>query len=87
MVVDILQWLGCATGVLGSVLLAWRSRWSGWGFVVYLISNACWIVFGLMSGAPGLVTMQLIFTATSAIGVWRWLVVPLLKRPGKLEHA
>lgn len=58
---DVLQWLGCATGVVGSALLAWPSRWSGWGFVVYLLSNACWIGFGVLTHAPGLVVMQLIF--------------------------
>jgi hypothetical protein len=71
-----LQWAGCATGVLGSAMLAWRSRWSGWGFVVYLVSNACWIAFGLVTQAPGLVVMQSIFTVTSGVGVWRWLLMP-----------
>jgi hypothetical protein len=80
MTVDLLQWLGCLTGVLGSCLLAWRSSWSGWGFVVYLVSNACWIAFGLLTHAPGLVVMQMAFTVTSAVGVWRWLVVPLQER-------
>lgn len=82
MTVDLLQWAGCATGVLGSALLAWRSRWSGWGFAVYLLSNACWITFGVMTSAPGLVVMQAVFTVTSAVGVWRWLVVPAKKGMG-----
>lgn len=80
MIVDLLQWVGCATGVVGSALLAWRSKWSGWGFVVYLLSNSCWIGFGVLTKAPGLVVMQLVFTATSAIGVWRWLVEPYRSR-------
>ncbi len=74
--VGLLQWAGCATGVLGSMLLAWRSRWSGWGFVVYLLSNAFWIAFGIATRAPGLVVMQGVFTVTSAVGIWRWLLVP-----------
>lgn len=53
-----------------------NSRWSGWGFVVFLLSNAFWIAFGLATQAPGLVVMQLVFTFTSLVGVWRWLVVP-----------
>lgn len=80
MTVDLLQWAGCVTGVLGSALLAWRSRWSGWGFVVYLFSNALWIVFGVMTNAPGLVVMQCVFTATSVLGVWQWLIAPRLAR-------
>lgn len=76
MTADILQWIGCVSGVLGAALLAWRSRWSGWGFVVYLFSNACWIAFGVVASLPGLVVMQCIFTLTSAVGVWRWLIFP-----------
>jgi hypothetical protein len=72
-----LQWAGCATGVLGSALLAMNShRVSGWGFVAYLISNVFWIAYALYAGAPGLLTQQAIFTATSVIGVWRWLINP-----------
>lgn len=71
---DVLQWGGCVTGVLGSLLLAWRSAWSGWGFVVYLVSNAFWIAYGLKTGAPGLVSMQAVFTFTSLVGIWRWLL-------------
>lgn len=80
MLVDLLQWVGCATGVIGSALLAWRSKWSGWGFAVYLLSNSCWIAFGVLTKTPGLVVMQLVFTATSAIGVWRWLIEPARSR-------
>jgi hypothetical protein len=84
---EILQWLGCATGVLGSALLAWKSQWSGWGFVVYLVSNACWVSFGVVTNAPGLVVMQLIFTGTSSIGIWRWLVLPRLEARAKKTNA
>ena len=36
-----------------------------------------WIIaFGVMTAAPGLVVMQCVFTATSAVGVWRWLIAP-----------
>lgn len=79
---DWLQWVGCATGVIGSLLLATRSKWSGWGFVSYLTSNACWVTFGLLTRAPGLVVMQVAFTATTILGVWQWLVRPALAARG-----
>jgi hypothetical protein len=75
----LLQWVGCATGVLGSALLAWPTRWSGWGFVAYLCSNACWIAFGILVGdSLGLVVMQCVFAVTGMVGVWRWLISPTL---------
>lgn len=71
---ELLQWLGCATGATGSLLLATNTRNSGWGFVLFLISNGFWAAFGIVTNAPGLIAMQAIFTATSAIGIYRWLI-------------
>lgn len=73
---ELLQWSGCVTGILGSLLLAMKTSRSGWGFVAYLFSNCLWAAYGLQTGAPGLVAMQAAFTATSAFGVWRWLIHP-----------
>lgn len=69
-----LQWIGCAFGVFGAFLLALNSRLSGWGFVSFLASNACWIVFGVLTDAPGLIFMQVAFTATSLLGIYRWML-------------
>lgn len=71
---DTLQWLGCATAVIGSLLLALNNKHSGWGFVLFLISNGFWLVFGLQTGAPGLVATQIIFTGTSLLGIYKWLL-------------
>lgn len=72
---DALQWAGCATGVAGASLLALNTKHSGWGFVLFLISNGFWTAFGIQTNAPGLITTQVIFTATSLLGIYRWLVV------------
>lgn len=71
---DTLQWLGCATGAAGSLLLALNTRHSGWGFVLFLVSNGFWAAFGIQTNAPGLIAMQAIFTTTSLIGIRRWLL-------------
>lgn len=70
----LMQWIGCVLGVGGSLLLALRNRYSGWGFVAYLVSNAAWLTFGLLQQLPALVVQNLAFTFVSAFGVWRWLV-------------
>lgn len=72
------EWLGCLTGVAGSALLAANNRWSGYGFVLFMVSNLCWIAYALMNGIYGLVAMQMAFTFTSGLGIWRWLVKPRL---------
>jgi hypothetical protein len=66
------EWLGCITGVIGSALLAANTTVSRWGFVWYLASNFAWIAFALMTAAWGLLTMQIVFTVVSFIGVLRW---------------
>ena len=63
-------------GVLGTLLLAGRSRRAGWGFVAYLVSNAGWIAFAWIHGHWGLLAQQVAFTASSLVGVWVWLVKP-----------
>ena len=73
--IDALQWAGCATGVAGAALLALNTKHSGWGFVLFLISNGFWTAFGIQTNAPGLITTQVVFTATSLLGIYRGLVV------------
>lgn len=68
----LLEWLGCFSGLLGAALLAFNNRHSGYGFVAFLASNLCWIGYGLLTDAWGLVVMQLGFTATSVLGLYHW---------------
>ena len=63
-------------GVLGTLLLAGRGRWAGWGFVAYLVSNAGWLVFSWDRGLWALFLQQFVFTMCSLYGVWTWLVRP-----------
>lgn len=56
---DLLQWPAMAVTVLASWLVASRSeRRRGYGFWVFLASNALWIAWGLSSGAWALVLLQ-----------------------------
>ncbi len=73
---DLLQWLGCVTSVCGSLLLASKTKRSGWGFVLFLISNGFWAAYGIATHAPGLLVMQIVFTITSTVGIYRWLLAP-----------
>lgn len=77
---EILEWVGCFAGLCGAALLAWKCKYSGWAFVVYLVSNGAWIAYGLLSHTPGMVVMQIGFTVTSVIGIWNWLIAPRTPR-------
>lgn len=68
-----LEWAGCAFGLLGSLLLALNSAISGYGFIAFLLSNACWMLFARQIKSKGLLLMQIGFTLTSVFGIYRWL--------------
>ena len=64
----LLEWFGAATGIIGALLLAANIRLSPWAFVIYLLSCAAWIAFGVLTSAPGLVAMQSVFVAANTLG-------------------
>lgn len=68
----VLEWCGAITGLVGAGLLATNSPISAWGFVSFLISNAFWVLFGIRERTYGLLLMQVGFTATSLLGIYRW---------------
>ena len=76
----VLEWVGAIGGCAGALLLAFNNRWSGYGFVLFLASNAAWMTYGVMTHTFGMVTMQIVCTGTSLLGIWRWLVKPRLGR-------
>jgi hypothetical protein len=68
---DLLQWPGMALGLAGAPLVASTSAGTRRiGFGLWLISNACWIAWGLDAAAWGLVAMQVVFCWSSWRG-WR----------------
>ncbi len=75
----LMQWTGCTLGVAGSIALARNDRYSGWGFVAYLVSNAAWLAYGFASDIPALALQHSVFAAISTFGVWRWLVRPWIE--------
>ena len=79
---QVFEWSGCITGVIGAGLLALNNRWSGFGFLFFLLANGCWITFGVMTAAWGLVVMQVFCTGTSMLGIWKWLLKGRCNRSG-----
>lgn len=71
--------LSAALGLLGAALLASKSRFAGWAFVAWLVSNIGWIVFGAGNQHWFFIAQQVGFTATSVLGIWAWLIHPALR--------
>ena len=78
MLLTVLEWGGAVGGAAGALLLACNNRWSGYGFVLFLLSNFAWIAYGLLAAQKGIVFMQVVCTGTTLVGIWRWLIEPRL---------
>lgn len=68
-----LEWLATLLALSGAALLAAKVEASGWGWVLFLFSNCCWVVWGVIEKRWSIVVMQIGFTPTSVLGIARWL--------------
>jgi nicotinamide riboside transporter PnuC len=75
--------VGAAMGILGTALIALKTRWVGLGFVAYLVSNLALIQFFQDRGHMALLLMQAVFTVFSLVGIWQWLLAPGWERLGE----
>jgi len=70
---SIIEWSGSLLAVIGAGLLATRGRYVGYGFVFFLVSNVFWITYALAIADNKILFMQIAFTFTSLLGIYRWL--------------
>ncbi|QDT36295.1 nicotinamide mononucleotide transporter [Stratiformator vulcanicus] len=42
------------------------------GFVVFMLGNACWTVFGVMTASVGVIIGNVGFILLNARGLWQW---------------
>jgi hypothetical protein len=66
-------WVGSIFGLIGSLLLALNTSYSGYGFLAYLGSNFAWLYHGVKTRTWALVVMQVGFTLTSLVGLRNWV--------------
>jgi nicotinamide riboside transporter PnuC len=72
--VKLLEWSGSIAGILGAFLLALHSDISGYGFVFFMISNIAFITFAIKMKYWGILMMQVMFGATSVLGMTNYLL-------------
>lgn len=71
-VLSVLEWTGATLGIMGALLLALHTTYSGWGFVAFLLSNGSWLAYARLRNASGLFVMQVFFTLISTLGIYTW---------------
>ena len=68
------EWMGSALGIAGALILAMHTKWSAYGWIIFLLSNFAWIVFAYRTRLRSMLVMQLVFTGTSVLGIYQWIL-------------
>lgn len=61
--------LGAYTGIPGAFLLAMNNSYSHYGWLLFLASNICWILFAINRKFTKMLFQQLAFLATTLMGI------------------
>ena len=70
--------IAAVCGLIGTLLLATKGRWAGWGFAAFLLSNAGWLTFSYTHSHWWMFAQQVGFTLSSLVGIWVWLIKPAI---------
>lgn len=76
-----LEWTAAATALLGLWLMSFGRYRTGWAYLAFLLSSACWMGFALGSQLWGLATMHAAFFVISAVGLARHALLLLAPTP------
>ncbi len=64
------DWLAVVTGITGAWLVTSRdARRRYWGFVGFLLSNLCWVLWGSLTSTWSVTTVQTVFLLSSLHGM------------------
>ena len=72
---DIAGWIALAATCVAALMTAANlgARVTGWGFVVFTVGAAAWIVVGVGSGQTQLLWSNIFLGLVDLFGIWRWL--------------
>ncbi len=73
---EALKTIGVACGIAGALIVALNLSWSGWGFVVFLVSSLSLLWAAARMREWKLELLFVAYTIVNVIGIWRWLFLP-----------
>ncbi len=74
MLLFITEWIGTIFGITGAALLSSNTKYSPWGWWLFLISSLSLCLFAALSSAWGLLLLNTAFVSTNVTGIVRaWL--------------
>lgn len=77
-----LEWFGAIGAIIAAAMIAadLGRRWTGWGFVLFVVVALAWIASGLLNGTMPIAVQNGLLLAVNAYGVWQYLLSPKKKR-------
>ncbi|CAB3754729.1 nicotinamide mononucleotide transporter [Paraburkholderia humisilvae] len=69
----LVEWGAAISGVVGSEVLAQKTDYSPYGWLIWILSNVLWIMFSIKRRTYGLLAMQVFYTGISIQGAMNWL--------------
>lgn len=76
--IRILEGVGAVAGIVGAGLIASNTQLSGYGWIGFSISSVTLAAFAIYIRAWWMLSMQVCFSITNAVGLWRWLIEPAI---------
>jgi hypothetical protein len=76
-----IEWLAALGAIIAAGLVAadLGRRWTGIGFVVFVVVSVAWICSGVINQTMPLVAQNVILLLINALGAWQFLINPKKK--------
>lgn len=69
-----LAWAGAITGIIGAILLSLNVTISGYGYLFFIVSSICLMLWAFLDKQDHQLTMQTVFTLINFNGCVQWLM-------------
>jgi len=75
MIADVAGWVALAATCIAALMTAANLgvRVTGWGFVIFTIGAAAWVVVGFTTDQTQLLYSNIFLGIVDVLGIWRWL--------------
>lgn len=68
----VFEWIGTFTGLFGAYAIALHINLSAWAFVIYMVSNLCFVTYAIKNHSWGILTLQIGLFGSNVLGIYRW---------------
>lgn len=73
---SVVEWIGAIGALAGTLIVALRVRWGGWGFAVMLVFSGLLLVLAVWHERWPYAVLFAGYELVNLVGIYRWLVRP-----------